>query len=70
MNQVGARFSRQPGMLIIHTKDFYSIFIILNNILYKVVYAGFEINVIPVIMTGGSRNLAVTAEFMPVIVTP
>jgi hypothetical protein len=34
--------------------------------------SGFEINldVIPVIMTGGSRNLPVTEEFMPVIVTP
>jgi hypothetical protein len=25
---------------------------------------------VPDIMTGGSRNLAVTAEFMPLIVTP
>ena len=35
-------------------------------------YPGLEINldVIPVIMTGGSLNLPVTAEFMPVIVTP
>ena len=34
--------------------------------------AGLEINlgVIPVIMTGGSQNLPVTAEFVPVIVTP
>jgi hypothetical protein len=34
--------------------------------------AGLEINldVIPVIMTGGPPNLTVTAEFMPVIVTP
>ena len=34
--------------------------------------AGLEINidVIPVIMTDGSLNLPVTAEFMPVIVTP
>jgi hypothetical protein len=33
--------------------------------------AGLEINldVMPVIMTGGSLNLPVTAEFMPVIVT-
>ena len=33
---------------------------------------GLEINldVIPVIMTGGSLNLPVTAEFIPVIVTP
>ena len=33
---------------------------------------GLEINldVTPVIMTGGSLNLQVTAEFMPVIVTP
>jgi hypothetical protein len=34
--------------------------------------SGLEINleVIPVIMTGGSLNLPVTAEFMTVIVTP
>ena len=34
--------------------------------------SGLEINldVIPVIMTGGSLDLLVTAEFMPVIVTP
>jgi hypothetical protein len=34
--------------------------------------SGLEINldVIPVIMTGGSPDLLVTAEFMPVIVTP
>jgi hypothetical protein len=29
-----------------------------------------NLDVIPVIMTGGSLNLPVTAEFMPVIVTP
>jgi hypothetical protein len=36
------------------------------------VYSGLKINldVIPVIMTGGSLNLPVTVEFMPVIVTP
>jgi hypothetical protein len=44
----------------------------MHPLLHTASYAGLEINldVIPVIMTGGSLNLPVTAEFMPVIVTP
>ena len=44
----------------------------LNGLASDYMHSGLKINldVIPLIMTGGSLNLPVTAEFMPVIVTP
>ena len=46
MTQVGARFSRQPGMFIIHTKDFYSIFIILISFKFQSPLASIKCKVI------------------------